>query len=85
MKKRTYLAIILSLSLAYGQAMVFAANNTTGSFGIVIDGDNNTVSSSNSITLDNGISSLGGENVAIGYKSKAARKTRWTRIMQTVQ
>ena len=75
MKKRTYLAIIASLSLMCGQAMVFAAdnttNNTTGSVGIVIEGDNNTVSSSNSITLGNNISSLGGANVAIGYKSKA--------------
>ena len=71
MKKRTYLAIIASLSLMYGQAMVFAANNTTGSVGIVIKGDNNTVSSSNSITLGNNISSLGGANVAIGYNSKA--------------
>lgn len=74
MKKRTYLAIIALLSLMYGQAMVFAANNTTGSAGIVIKGDNNTVSSSNSITLGNGISSLGGANVAIGYKSKAGNQ-----------
>lgn len=75
MKKRTYLAIIASLSLMCGQAMVFAAdnttNNTTGSVGIVIEGDNNNVSSSNSITLGNEISSLGGANVAIGYRSKA--------------
>ena len=78
MKKRTYLAIIASLSLMYGQAMVFAAdnttNNTTGSVGIVIEGDNNTVSSSNSITLGNYISSLGGANVAIGYQSKAGNQ-----------
>lgn len=74
MKKRTWLAIIASLSLMYGQAMVFAANNTTGSVGIVIEGDNNTVSSSNSITLGNEISSLGGANVAIGYKSKAGNQ-----------
>lgn len=71
MKKRTYLAIIASLSLMCGQAMVFAANNTAGSVDIVIDGKNNTVSSSNSITLGNEISSLGGANVAIGYRSKA--------------
>lgn len=75
MKKRTYLAIIASLSLMCGQAMVFAAdnttNNTTGSVDFVIEGDNNTVSSSNSITLGNNISSLGGANVAIGYRSKA--------------
>lgn len=74
MKKRTYLAIIASLSLMCGQAMVFAANNTTGSVGIVIKGDNNTVSSSNSITLGNNISSLGGANVAIGYQSKAGNQ-----------
>lgn len=82
MKKRTYLAIIASLSLMCGQAMVFAAdnttnnttNNTTGSVGIVIKGDNNTVSSSNSITLGNEISSLGGANVAIGYQSKAGNQ-----------
>jgi autotransporter adhesin len=80
MKKRTYLAIIASLSLMYGQAMVFAAdnttNNTTGSVGIVIEGDNNTVSSSNSITLGNYISSLGGANVAIGYNSKAGSQKK---------
>ncbi|WP_302590317.1 YadA-like family protein [uncultured Dialister sp.] len=78
MKKKTYLAIIFSLSLMYGQAMVFAAdnttNNTTGSVDIVIDGKHNTVSSSNSITLGNEISSLGGANVAIGYKSKAGNQ-----------
>ena len=73
MKKRTYLAIIASLSLMYGQAMVFAANNnnTTGSVGFVIEGNNNTVSSSNSVTFGNYISSFGGANVAIGYQSKA--------------
>ncbi|MGN0947166.1 MAG: YadA-like family protein [Megasphaera sp.] len=64
-----------TVTLACGPTMVFAANNTTndttGSFGIVIDGDNNTVHSSNSITLGNHISSLGGANVAIGYNSKA--------------
>ena len=80
MKKRTYLAIIASLSLMYGQAMVFAAdnttNNTTGSVGIVIEGDNNTVSSSNSITLGNYISSFGGANVAIGYNSKAGSQKK---------
>ena len=73
MKKRTYLAIIASLSLMYGKAMVFAANNnnTTGSVGFVIEGNNNTVSSSNSVTFGNYISSFGGANVAIGYRSKA--------------
>lgn len=75
MKKRTYLAIIASLSLMYGQAMVFAANNnTTDSVGFVIEGDNNTVSSSNSITLGNYIRSFGGANVAIGYQSKAGNQ-----------
>lgn len=74
-KKKTYIAIILSLSLMYGQAMVFAANTTTG-VGIVIQGDNNTVSSSNSITLGNNISSLGGANVAIGYESKAGNQEK---------
>lgn len=54
--------------------MVFAANQTDGSVGIVIDGDNNTVSSSNSVTLGNDISSLGGANVAIGYESKAGNQ-----------
>lgn len=73
MKKRTYLAIIASLSLMCGQAMVFAANNNnmTGSVGFVIEGNNNTVSSSNSVTFGNYISSFGGANVAIGYQSKA--------------
>lgn len=76
MKKRTYLAIIASLSLMYGQAMVFAANNnnTTGSVGFVIEGNNNTVSSSNSVTFGNYISSFGGANVAIGYQSKAGNQ-----------
>lgn len=73
MKKRTYLAIIASLSLMYGQAMVFAANNMTG-YGIVSDGDKNTVSGSNSVTFGNEISSLGGANVAIGYGSKAGNQ-----------
>lgn len=78
MKKRTYLAIIASLSLMCGQAMVFAANNnnTTDSVGFVIEGDNNTVSSSNSVTFGNYISSFGGANVAIGYKSKAGSQEK---------
>lgn len=73
MKKRTYLAIIASLSLMCGQAMVFAANNMTG-YGIVSDGDKNTVSGSNSVTFGNEIRSLGGANVAIGYQSKAGNQ-----------
>lgn len=75
MKKR-YIATILLLYLACGPVMAFAANQTKGSTGIVIDGDNNTVSSSNSITLGNEISSLGGANVAIGYKSKAGNQEK---------
>ena len=75
MKKR-YIATILLLYLAYGQAMVFAANNNTTGYGIVIDGDNNTVSSSNSVTLGNEISSLGGANVAIGYQSRAGNQEK---------
>ena len=67
-----------TVTLACGQTMVFAVNNTTnnttGSLGIVLDGDNNTVHSSNSITLGNRISSLGGANVAIGYQSKAGNQ-----------
>lgn len=73
MKKRTYLAIIASLSLMCGQAMVFAANNMTG-YGIVSDGDKNTVSGSNSVTFGNEIRSFGGANVAIGYQSKAGNQ-----------
>lgn len=78
MKKGKYIATILSLYFAYAPAMVFAANNntTTGSVGIVIDGDNNTVSSSNSVTLGNHISSRGGANVAIGYGSKAGHQEK---------
>lgn len=73
--KKKHIATILLLYLAYGQAMVFAANNTTG-YGIVIDGDNNTVSSSNSVTLGNEIKSLGGANVAIGYQSRAGNQEK---------
>lgn len=78
MKKEKYIATILSLYFAYAPAMVFAADNntTTGSVGIVIDGDNNTVSSSNSVTLGNHISSRGGANVAIGYGSKAGHQEK---------
>lgn len=72
--KKKYITTILSLYLACGQTMAFAANQTEGSVGLVIDGDNNTVSSSNSVTLGNDISSLGGANVAIGYKSKAGNQ-----------
>lgn len=78
MKQGKYIATILSLYFAYAPAMVFAADNntTTGSVGIVIDGDNNTVSSSNSVTLGNHISSRGGANVAIGYGSKAGHQEK---------
>lgn len=72
--KKKHIATILLLYLACGQTMVFAANTTTGSTGIVIDGDKNTVSSSNSVTFGNEISSLGGANVAIGYRSKAGNQ-----------
>lgn len=72
--EKKHIATILLLYLACGQTMVFAANTTTGSTGIVIDGDNNTVSSSNSVTFGNEISSLGGANVAIGYRSKAGNQ-----------
>ncbi len=76
MKQGKYIAAVLSLYMAYGPAMAFAANMTTGSAGFVIEGDNNTVSSSNSITLGNKISSLGGANVAIGYESKAGNQEK---------
>jgi autotransporter adhesin len=78
MKQGKYIATILSLYFAYAPAMVFAADNntTTGSVGIVIDGENNTVSSSNSVTLGNHISSRGGANVAIGYGSKAGHQEK---------
>lgn len=72
--EKKHIATILLLCLACGQTMVFAANTTTGSAGIVIDGDNNTVSSSNSVTFGNEIRSLGGANVAIGYQSKAGNQ-----------
>lgn len=69
--KKKHIATILLLCLACGQTTVFAAEGSTG---IVIEGDNNTVSSSNSVTLGNNISSLGGANVAIGYNSKAGNQ-----------
>lgn len=74
--KKKHIATILLLCLACGQTMVFAANTTTGSAGIVIDGDNNTVSSSNSVMLGNDISSLGGANVVIGYQSRAGNQEK---------
>lgn len=74
--KKKHIATILLLCLACGQTTVFAASRTEGSTGIVIEGDNNTVSSSNSVTLGNNISSLGGANVAIGYKSKAGNQEK---------
>lgn len=72
--EKKHIATILLLCLACGQTTVFAASRTEGSTGIVIYGDNNTVSSSNSVTLGNNISSLGGANVAIGYNSKAGNQ-----------
>lgn len=74
--EKKHIATILLLCLACGQTTVFAASRTEGSTGIVIEGDNNTVSSSNSVTLGNNISSLGGANVAIGYKSKAGNQEK---------
>lgn len=72
-KKKVSIAAILAAGMLSGfSPMVSSAANHTGdSIGIVIDGDGNTVSSSNSVTLGNGISSLGGANVAIGFGSKA--------------
>lgn len=72
-KKKVSIAAILAAGMLSGFSPMVssAANNTGDSIGIVIDGDGNTVSSSNSVTLGNGISSLGGANVAIGFGSKA--------------
>lgn len=72
-KKKVSIAAILAAGMLSGFSPMVssAANNTGDSLGIVIDGDGNTVSSSNSVTLGNGISSLGGANVAIGFGSKA--------------
>lgn len=72
-KKKVSIAAILAAGMLSGfSPMVSSAANHTGdSIGIVIDGDENTVSSSNSVTLGNRISSLGGANVAIGFGSKA--------------
>lgn len=72
-KKKVSIAAILAAGMLSGFSPMVssAANNTGDSIGIVIDGDENTVSSSNSVTLGNRISSLGGANVAIGFGSKA--------------
>lgn len=72
-KKKVSIAAILAAGMLSGFSPMVssAANNTGDSIGIVIGGDGNTVSSSNSVTLGNGISSLGGANVAIGFGSKA--------------
>lgn len=72
-KKKVSIAAILAAGMLSGFSPMVssAANNTGDSIGIVIAGDGNTVSSSNSVTLGNGISSLGGANVAIGFGSKA--------------
>ena len=43
MKQGKYIAAVLSLYMAYGPAMAFAANTTTGSVGIVIEGDNSSL------------------------------------------
>ena len=75
-KKKVSIAAILAAGMLSGFSPMVsgAANITDGSSGIVIYGDNNTVSSSNSVTLGNEISSLGGANVAIGYGSKAGNQ-----------
>ena len=75
-KKKVSIAAILAAGMLSGFSPMVsgAANTTDGSSGIVIYGDNNTVSSSNSVTLGNEISSLGGANVAIGYGSKAGNQ-----------
>lgn len=72
-KKKVSIAAILAAGMLSGFSPMVssAANNTGDSIGTVIAGDGNTVSSSNSVTLGNGISSLGGANVAIGFGSKA--------------
>ena len=72
-KKKVSIAAILAAGMLSGFSPMVssAANNTRDSIGIVINGDGNTVFSSNSVTLGNGISSLGGANVAIGFGSKA--------------
>ena len=75
-KKKVSIAAILTAGMLSGfSPMVSGAANTTGgSSDIVIYGDKNTVSSSNSVTLGNGISSFGGANVAIGFQSKAGNQ-----------
>lgn len=72
-KKKVSIAAILAAGMLSGFSPMVssAANNTGDSIGTVIAGDGNTVFSSNSVTLGNGISSLGGANVAIGFGSKA--------------
>ena len=75
-KKKVSIAAILAAGMLSGFSPMVsgAANITDGSSDFVIYGDNNTVSSSNSVTLGNKISSLGGVNVAIGYGSKAGNQ-----------
>ena len=75
-KKKVSIAAILAAGMLSGFSPMVsgAANITDGSIGFVINGDNNTVSSSNSVTLGNGISSFGGVNVAIGFQSKAGNQ-----------
>lgn len=69
-KKKVSIAAILAAGMLSGfSPMVSGAANMTNGIGIVIAGDENTVSSSNSVTLGNKISSLGGANVAIGFQS----------------
>ena len=74
-KKKVSIAAILAAGMLSGfSPMVSGAANMTNGIGIVIAGDENTVSSSNSVTLGNKISSLGGANVAIGFQSQAGKQ-----------
>lgn len=77
-KKKVSIAAILAAGMLSGFSPMVssAANNTGDSIGIVIDGDGNIVSSSNSVTLGNEIRSLGGANVAIGFGSKAGNQEK---------
>ena len=77
-KKKVSIAAILAAGMLSGFSPMVsgAANNTEGSIGFVINGDKNTVSSSNSVTLGNEISSFGGTNVAIGFQSKAGNQVK---------
>lgn len=86
MKKGTYLAIIASLSLMYGQAMVFAANNTTGSVGIVIKGDITPFPVQIPSPLAMKSVLLAGRMLPLDTRARQEiRNIRWARTMRTVQ